>query len=313
MAGLGRGLDSLLSASSKIKNERDNVNKKQEELVVSSNEDTSIVGGNAIVSSIPIEKLKASIYQPRKSFDEESLNELADSIKEHGLLEPLIVKKTDDLYEIICGERRYRACKLAQLDNVPCLVRDDLDSKGYAIALIENIQREDLNPLEMAEAFKQMLDECNLNQDELSKTLGKSRSSVANILRLNNLQSNVKQMVAANQIDLGHAKVLLSIEEPDLQLKTALYVIKNNLTVRQTEELVKNIKVNGIDEEDEKKTKKPSFNNEFFSNWENEISSKLEGIKVKFKATNEDKGKLTLTYSSQEQLKSLLSLLEVEE
>ena len=311
MAGLGRGLDSLLSASSKIKKERETETKTQEEIAVVNNETTTSVGEN-VVTSLPIEKLRASIYQPRKSFDEESLQELADSIKEHGLLEPLIVKKTDDLYEIICGERRYRACKLAQLDTVPCLVRDDLDSKGYAIALIENIQREDLNPLEMAEAFKQMLDECNLNQDELAKTLGKSRSSVANILRLNNLQSNVKKMVAANQIDLGHAKVLLSIEEPDLQLKTALYVIKNNLTVRQTEELVKNIKVNGIDDE-EKKTKKPSFDNEFFSNWENEISSKLSGVKVKFKATNEDKGKLTLTYSSQEQLKSLLSLLEVEE
>lgn len=311
MAGLGRGLDSLLSASSKIKKERETETKTQEEIAVVNNETTTSVGEN-VVASLPIEKLRASIYQPRKSFDEESLQELADSVKEHGLLEPLIVKKTDDLYEIICGERRYRACKLAQLDTVPCLVRDDLDSKGYAIALIENIQREDLNPLEMAEAFKQMLDECNLNQDELAKTLGKSRSSVANILRLNNLQSNVKQMVAANQIDLGHAKVLLSIEEPDLQLKTALYVIKNNLTVRQTEELVKNIKVNGIDDE-EKKTKKPSFDNEFFSNWENEISSKLSGVKVKFKATNEDKGKLTLTYSSQEQLKSLLSLLEVEE
>lgn len=311
MAGLGRGLDSLLSASSKIKKERETETKTQEEIAVVNNETTTSVGEN-VVASLPIEKLRASIYQPRKSFDEESLQELADSIKEHGLLEPLIVKKTDDLYEIICGERRYRACKLAQLDTVPCLVRDDLDSKGYAIALIENIQREDLNPLEMAEAFKQMLDECNLNQDELAKTLGKSRSSVANILRLNNLQSNVKKMVAANQIDLGHAKVLLSIEEPDLQLKTALYVIKNNLTVRQTEELVKNIKVNGIDDE-EKKTKKPSFDNEFFSNWENEISSKLSGVKVKFKATNEDKGKLTLTYSSQEQLKSLLSLLEVEE
>lgn len=311
MAGLGRGLDSLLSASSKIKKERETETKTQEEIAVVNNETTTSVGEN-VVTSLPIEKLRASIYQPRKSFDEESLQELADSIKEHGLLEPLIVKKTDDLYEIICGERRYRACKLAQLDTVPCLVRDDLDSKGYAIALIENIQREDLNPLEMAEAFKQMLDECNLNQDELAKTLGKSRSSVANILRLNNLQSNVKKMVAANQIDLGHAKVLLSIEEPDLQLKTAFYVIKNNLTVRQTEELVKNIKVNGIDDE-EKKTKKPSFDNEFFSNWENEISSKLSGVKVKFKATNEDKGKLTLTYSSQEQLKSLLSLLEVEE
>lgn len=123
------------------------------------------------------------------------------------------------MYEIICGERRYRACKLANLSSIPCLIRDDLELNGYAVALIENIQREDLNPVEMANAFLLMLNECNLTQEELAKTLGKSRSSVTNILRINNLHDEIKNMIVDGQIDLGHAKVILSLEDKELQLK----------------------------------------------------------------------------------------------
>ena len=309
MAGLGRGLGSLLGESQKIKKERQKIEVAEEQAQESSPaESAAAVAKNSVVN-ISIDKLKASIYQPRKIFDEDSLNELADSIKEHGLLEPLIVKKSEDIYEIICGERRFRACQLASLTEIPCLVRDDLDSNGYALALIENIQREDLNPLEMAEAFKQMLEECQISQEELAKTLGKSRSTVTNIIRLNNLQEDVKKMVVANQIDLGHAKVLLSIEDLDLQLKAALYVIKKSLNVRQTEELVKNIKVNGFDET---KNKKVVFTSEKFGEWEKKIRLNLSGIKAKFKATSDSKGKLTLAYSSIEQLESLLNKLSID-
>ncbi|WP_051639110.1 ParB/RepB/Spo0J family partition protein [Succinivibrio dextrinosolvens] len=309
MAGLGRGLGSLLGESQKIKKERQKIEVEEEQSQESSStESAEAVSKNSVVN-ISIDKLKASIYQPRKIFDEESLKELADSIKEHGLLEPLIVKKSEDIYEIICGERRFRACQLASLTEIPCLVRDDLDSNGYALALIENIQREDLNPLEMAEAFKQMLEECQISQEELAKTLGKSRSTVTNIIRLNNLQEDVKKMVVANQIDLGHAKVLLSIEDLDLQLKAALYVIKKSLNVRQTEELVKNIKVNGFDET---KNKKVVFTSEKFGEWEKKIRLNLSGIKAKFKATSDSKGKLTLAYSSIEQLESLLNKLSID-
>lgn len=309
MAGLGRGLGSLLGESQKIKKERQKIEVAEEQSQESSPaESAAAVSKNSVVN-ISIDKLKASIYQPRKIFDEESLKELADSIKEHGLLEPLIVKKSEDIYEIICGERRFRACQLASLTEIPCLVRDDLDSNGYALALIENIQREDLNPLEMAEAFKQMLEECQISQEELAKTLGKSRSTVTNIIRLNNLQEDVKKMVVANQIDLGHAKVLLSIEDLDLQLKAALYVIKKSLNVRQTEDLVKNIKVNGFDET---KNKKVVFTSEKFGEWEKKIRLNLSGIKAKFKATSDSKGKLTLAYSSIEQLESLLNKLSID-
>ena len=309
MAGLGRGLDSLLSESKKNREEKVRENEVSQPLTTIS-QDISTSEKNKIVE-LPISILKPSIYQPRKNFDKESLEELSLSIKEHGLLEPLLVKKSDeDKYEIICGERRYRACKLANLENVPCLIRDDLGDNGYAVALIENIQREDLNPLEMAQAFNLMLEECKLSQEDLAKTLGKSRSSIANIVRLNNLQEDVKKMILANQIDLGHAKVLLSLDDPNLQLKAALYVIKKSLSVRQTEQLVKNIKLNNTEELEPTSTKEKVENN--FGGLEEELNQKFSGIKFKFKATSEEKGKITLSYSSKEQLDNLLAFLKQE-
>ena len=309
MAGLGRGLDSLLSESKKNREEKVRENEVSQPLNTIS-QDILTSEKNKIVE-LPISILKPSIYQPRKNFDKESLEELSLSIKEHGLLEPLLVKKSDeDKYEIICGERRYRACKLANLENVPCLIRDDLGDNGYALALIENIQREDLNPLEMAQAFNLMLEECKLSQEDLAKTLGKSRSSIANIVRLNNLQEDVKKMILANQIDLGHAKVLLSLDDPNLQLKAALYVIKKSLSVRQTEQLVKNIKLNNTEELEPTSTKEKVENN--FGGLEEELNQKFSGIKFKFKATSEEKGKITLSYSSKEQLDNLLAFLKQE-
>lgn len=306
MAGLGRGLTSLLSESKKIQDEK---NKEVIEQTTPSLNQESSENSNSVVL-LPVEKLKPSIYQPRKNFDEESLEELSLSIKEHGLLEPLLVKKSGDLYEIICGERRYRACKLANVEKIPCLIRDDLELNGYAIALVENIQREDLNPLEMAQAFALVIDECKLSQEELAKTLGKSRSTITNILRLNNLQDDVKKMVVAKQIDLGHAKVLLALDDADIQLKAALYVIKKALSVRQTEELVKGIKENGFETEKPKSTSKDNSNKDLFTELENKLSSKFDGIKFKFKATDDNKGKITLSYTSKDQLDQILDFLQ---
>lgn len=311
MAGLNRsrGLDFLLSGN-KIK-EQAETEVKVATAVQEANTTTLPVNENSVVL-LPIEKLKASVYQPRKAFDEESLNELASSIKEHGLLEPLLVKKSqDEMYEIICGERRYRACKIAQLSSIPCLIRDDLELNGYAVALIENIQREDLNPVEMANAFSLMLNECNLTQEELAKTLGKSRSSVTNILRINNLHDEIKNMIVEGLIDLGHAKVILSLEDKELQLKAAQYVVKNSLTVRQTEKLVSDIKANGLEDNTPKANK--SYKNPNFNDWEKNISNVLSGVKVKFNASNEDKGKITLSYSSKDQLEHFLSLFSLKE
>ncbi|MGN0916559.1 MAG: ParB/RepB/Spo0J family partition protein [Succinivibrio sp.] len=315
MAGLGRGLSSLLSEAKKAheESEKNTTESNDAEVVNVTTPATETLNAKNSVVEIETEKLKASVYQPRKNFDDESLNELSESIKEHGLLEPLLVKKSseDDRYEIICGERRYRACKIAGIEKIPCLVRDDLETNSYAVALIENIQREDLNPLEMSRAFALMIEECSLSQEELAKTLGKSRSSVANILRLNNLQDDVKELVEKNQLSLGHAKVILSLDSPEEQLKAALYVIKKDLSVRQTESLVKSIKENGIEEDTESKSK-IRYTNDNFENWSQELSSKLSGIKVKFNASSEDKGKVTLSYTSKEQLESLISFFNVE-
>ena len=311
MAGLNRsrGLDFLLSGN-KIKEQTES----EVKVDTSEKENSSVilpVDENSVVL-LPIEKLKASVYQPRKAFDEEKLNELASSIKEHGLLEPLLVKKSqDDLYEIICGERRYRACKLVNLSSIPCLIRDDLELNGYAVALIENIQREDLNPVEMANAFSLMLNEFNLTQEELAKTLGKSRSSVTNILRINNLHDEIKNMIVEGLIDLGHAKVILSLEDKELQLKAAQYVVKNSLTVRQTEKLVSDIKENGL--EDNTTKSKKSYKNPSFNEWEKNIGNVLSGVKVKFNASNEDKGKITLSYTSKDQLELFLALFSLKE
>lgn len=311
MAGLNRsrGLDFLLSGN-KIK-EQAETEVKAATTVQESNTTILPVNDNSVVL-LPIEKLKASVYQPRKAFNEESLNELASSIKEHGLLEPLLVKKSqDEMYEIICGERRFRACKIAQLASVPCLIRDALELNGYAVALIENIQREDLNPVEMANAFSLMLNECNLTQEELAKTLGKSRSSVTNILRINNLHDEIKNMIVEGLIDLGHAKVILSLEDKELQLKAAQYVVKNSLTVRQTEKLVSDIKENGL--EDNTTKSKKSYKNPSFNEWEKNIGNVLSGVKVKFNASNEDKGKITLSYTSKDQLEHFLALFSLKE
>lgn len=308
MAGLGRGLSSLLSDSKKAKEEKfiDASNTLQQ--VPTLNEHVSLDNGSKVID-INLDLLEPSIYQPRKDFDDESLKELSQSIQEHGLLEPLLVKQLDNgKYSIICGERRYRACKLANLDKVPCLVRDDLKENAYAIALIENIQREDLNPLELSKALELMMTECHLKQDELAKTLGKSRSSIANLLRLNNLNEDVKSYLKQGLIELGHAKVILGLDE-SLQATTAKYVIDHGLNVRQTESFVKEIKEGG----DEKKENKKNYRPDSFNDWENCLNKQLGGVKVKFTGKDEDNGKLTLSYSTHQQLTKVLKLLGIDQ
>lgn len=309
MAGLGRGLSALLSDSKKAHEEKNQI---AEETVVNTTSipapsENIVYPKTDAVIKIKTDLLKASIYQPRKNFNEESLNELALSIKEHGLLEPLLVKKDEDgKYAIVCGERRYRACKLAEIEEIPCLVREDLATNSYAIALIENIQREDLNPLEQAVALSLMMTECQMSQEDLAKTLGKSRSSITNILRLNNLHDDVKSFISSGQLDLGHAKVLLGLDV-SLQSKAASIVIKKDMTVRQTELFVKEIKEQGDEAFETKKIEKPAI----FNDIEESLCNKLNGIKVKISGKDENKGKLSLSYSSKEQLEEILTFFGV--
>ena len=270
---------------------------------------------NNVVHDLSIDKLRPSQYQPRTNFDEKAILELSESIATHGLLEPLLVKKVgDDIYEIICGERRFRAAKAAKLDSVPCLIRDVSDDKGYAIALIENLQREDLNPVEMAIAIDQMMQDCNMTQDDVAKNIGKSRSTVANLLRVLKLEDEPLSCLRANKIDLGHAKLLLSLSGSH-QVEACRTIIKKALSVRGTEAYIKELqqkqdKKDKASYSDKEKSKKSEdLYLELLSKLEKSVSDRLGGCKAKFKHQHDGKGSLVLSYSSQDELSKIIKAL----
>lgn len=309
-------MSELLSDSSRARTVRNETSEKtgkaspMPKFSEQASEDSPLTAAPGLVVKISIDNLVASKYQPRITFDEDPLVELSASIKEHGLLEPLLVTQNNDgRYEIICGERRLRACKMAGVKEVPCIVRDVLPKDAYAIALIENVQRQDLNPMEQAQAYDLMMRECGMTQDELAKTLGKSRSSIANFVRLNNLDEEVKDLLATGQIDMGHAKVILSLNRKDMQAKTAHVVIERGLNVRQTELFVKELNDDGSDKPKPPKPEKPQS----FSRFESYLTESLKGAKAKFVVTGQNKGKLTLSYSSAEQLESIMQALGLED
>lgn len=279
-----------------------------QELLVSASDDH-------LVLNIKLDMLMPSTYQPRHSFDDDAIRELATSIQEHGLLEPLIVKRIEGgLYEIICGERRYRAARMLNMAAVPCLVREVVDEKAYAIALIENIQRENLNPVELAIAFDQMMQECGMTQEEVAKSVCKSRSAVANYLRVLKLEDGSLAALKAGKIDLGHAKVLLSLSG-SAQNEACQIVIERGLSVRATEsfvkEFIKKIEARAAEEAEQNQSgnNADSPREINYLAYEKSLNTKLKGVKAKFKVNKDGKGKLTFSYSSESQLDSLLNLL----
>lgn len=266
-----------------------------------------------VVHTILLTNLKASVYQPRTDFSAESLQELADSIKEHGLLEPLLVTRSNQdpkSYEIICGERRFRAAQLAGLRAVPCLIRELSDDKAYAVALIENIQREDLSPLEIARAYEQMMHQCKYTQENLAKSVGKSRSTIANTLRLLKLELEVQKALRVGDIDVGHAKILLALSGEN-QINACKTVIEQQMSVAATDVMVKEL-IKKLKAEKEtparigKAKALPRFNN-----YEKYLNKSLKGVKAKFVVKNESQGKLTLSYTSVSELEYLLQVLGI--
>lgn len=209
---------------------------------------------NDQIVEIDLSELRANPYQPRKNFDEEALNELASSIKEHGVFQPIIVKKSIKGYEIIAGERRFRASKLAGMQTIPAIVKDFSDEEMMRIALLENLQRENLTSIEEAKAYKSIIESMNITQDELAKKVGKSRSHVTNILGLLKLPASVQDMVLYNKLSMGHARVLSKLDDPKTIEDLAQRVITEDLSVRKLESLVYD------NEEKEVKTKKSSNN-----------------------------------------------------
>jgi ParB family chromosome partitioning protein len=257
------------------------------------------------VETINIAYIHPNQYQPRKQFDEDSLKELAESIKQNGVIQPIIVRKVDSGYQIVAGERRWRAAKIAGLSEIPAIVRDFDDLQVMEIALIENLQREDLNPIEEAKAYKALIEQFNLTQEEISKKIGKSRSVIANSIRLLNLDDRVQEMLVKGDITIGHAKVILSLPNKSLQYEAAKKVVEENLNVRETEDLVKNLL-----RKNEKITKKLKSNkiDVHVKEIEDNLCSFL-GTKVKISQKSKDRGIIQIEYYSEEDLTRIIEII----
>lgn len=255
---------------------------------------------------ITLNEIKANREQPRKSFDNEKILELSQSIKNHGIIQPLILKKQDDFYVIIAGERRWRAAKLAGLKEVPAIIMDITDRELLELSLIENIQREDLNPIEEGKAFKKLLEDFSLTQESLSETLSKSRTSITNTMRLLNLDDRVQEYIIDGVISEGHGRTLLGIKEKDLQYELAQKVIDDKISVRELEKIVRNI----TDIKSEKKIEK---NTKDLSIYYKDIRDRLEnyfGTKVNIEK-KKNKGKIEIEYYSEEDLQRILDIINM--
>ncbi len=253
------------------------------------------------VREIDVKEIKANDNQPRKRFSQESLDELAQSMKEHGVLQPLILRKKKDFYEIVAGERRWRAAVKAGINKIPAVVREISDAEAMEIALIENLQREDLNPLEEAIAYKRLMEEFKMTQVELSKRVGKSRSQIANTVRLLNLDEAILEMISDNKLTAGHGRALLSVEDKKEQVQLANKIIEGDLSVRQVEEMTKKKAV-----EKQNKREAREINPVFV-----EITERLQralGTKVRVKGS-EKRGKIEVEFYSEDELERLLEIL----
>ena len=249
---------------------------------------------------LKINEVEPNKKQPRKFFNEEALQELSDSIKQHGIVQPLVVAKKDDYFEIIAGERRWRAAKLAGLKEVPVVIKDYSPQEIMEVALIENIQREDLNPVEEAKAYQNLIKEYNLKQEEVAERVSKSRSAITNSLRLLKLSDDVLTLLMEEEISSGHARALLGLEDSEKQLEIAEKIAKDHLSVREVEKLVKNIN------QPAKKTKKKELSNDFlYHDMEEKVKLKT-GTKVKINRKSENKGKIEIEYYSQDDLEKIL-------
>ena len=291
--GLGKGLDSLIPDNKSMKS-------VTSEKTVESKEDAAAKSG---VQVMKINEVEPNRDQPRKNFDEDALLELSDSIKQFGVLQPLLVRKRKDYYEIIAGERRWRAAKLAGVKEVPVIDKEYTDQEILEIGLIENIQRENLNPIEEAIAYKRLLEEFNLKQDEVAERVSKSRTAVTNSMRLLKLSDKVQQMIIDDMISTGHARALLAIDDPELQYTLANKIFDEKLSVRETEKLVKEIK-----NPKKPKEKKPVANSFIYQDLEEKMKS-VFGTKVSIASKGKGKGKIEIEYYSDDELEHLFDMM----
>lgn len=266
-------------------------------LIATANEEVS-----SGVVELRINDIEPNAGQPRKKFDDEKLMQLSDSIKQHGIVQPIIVRKENSTYKIVAGERRWRAARLAGLTTVPVIIKDVTNKQVMEMALIENIQREDLNPIEEAEAYERLINEYNMTQEELSNSIGKNRSTIANIIRLLALGDIVKEFLINGDISSGHARALLAIDEKEKQEIVCKEIIDKNLNVRETENYVKRLLT------DQKKGKKVINNDANIVKIEDELK-KILGTKVKL-SNNNKKGKIMIEYYSNDELERILEIFK---
>ncbi len=294
--GLGRGLDALLSSSKPAPSAN---NQQQANAATEQVSDVVAEQSKGELQKLAIEFLQSGKYQPRKDMSEEALEELASSIRAQGIIQPIVVRQIGaDKYEIIAGERRWRAAQLAKLDTVPCIIKDVPDEAAVAIALIENIQREDLNAMEEAIALNRLLNEFELTHQQVAEAVGKSRTTVTNLLRLNNLNEDVKILLEHGDIEMGHARCLLALEG-EAQSDAARFAVAKALTVRETEKLVRSILEPAPKKEQQEKD--PDV-----KQLEHKLAENL-GAKVEINYNKKGKGKLVISYTSLDELDGILS------
>lgn len=280
MTGLGKGLDALFGPTPEEEKVKD----------------------DDVLKNLKITEVEPNREQPRKNFNQEALEELAESIKEYGLIQPIVVTEKDGYYCIIAGERRWRACKLAGLEEIPAIVREDDERKNKEIALIENIQREDLNPFEKALGIKNLMESYNLTQEDVAKKLGKGRSTIANSIRVLNLEPRVLELAKQGKISEAHCKLLLAITDPEKQYLTAIDIIERGTTTRELEQTNKEINKKQISKEELKKI------NILYKDIENTFQG-FFGTKVKM-APGKKRGKIIIEYASNDDLERILNIIK---
>lgn len=296
--GLGKGLDSLIPSKTSVERELESV------------ENSSDVPENAYKDAVmvDIQKVEPNREQPRKTFNEDALLELSESIKQFGVLQPLLVQDKQDYYEIIAGERRWRAAKMAKVKEIPVVIKNLSEQEIVEISLIENIQREDLNPIEEALAYKRLLEEFNLKQDEVAERVSKSRTAVTNSMRLLKLSQEVQQMLIDDMLSNGHARALLAIEDGEKQYSLAQKIFDEKLSVRETEKLIKKIQNEKQEAPKEENIIDPKLEI-IYQDLEEKMKSIL-GTKVEIKKKDAQKGRIEIEYYSSEELDRIVDLFQ---
>lgn len=314
--GLGKGLDSLIPDSGIKKEPKKQVVKeiiKEVPVVKEVIKEVPVIKEVEVIKEVPaqqilrVSEIEPNRNQPRKQFNEEALEELAESMKQVGIIQPLIVQKRDGYYEIIAGERRWRAAKLAGIKEVPVVIKEYSNQEIMEIALIENIQRQDLNPIEEAQAYKQLIEEYNLRQEQVAERVSKSRSAITNTMRLLKLEERVQQMLIDGSLHSGHARALLGIADPEHQYETAAYVAEHGLSARETEQLVKKLQAPKTPKKE--KTAVPVNEDIFYRQAEEQLKQHI-GTKVVLKNKANGKGKIEIEYYSLEELERIMDVIQ---